>query len=415
MSSVEQTNYPPRIESELGAGLAQGEMGESPLKVLWRYKFFVALLASCGLGYGYWRGQQKPTTYGAGTQLMIKSDRPLSLDSTTGTVIGGVPNSDILSALITSDPIIQVASVDPEMTSLASMQNRAPSAIGGVIRSGIRFSARTESRGSSDRMIAALSYDGTDPDICVAAVNSTMRAIQKYFDEERKSSATQLAELINEAEKKLLPQLTQLESQYQEFRGRTPLEWGADGKVINPHRERQASLQVQFLQAEQDLRRKNSNFRLIQTSWETNHDAVLVSYLISQVGSGNLPSLKAGESPASLPELGGGLDVALPELRDLELEQLTVEQSLVPLLVQQQQLVVELGPNHPAVRNIDSRVAATRKALNELTRKRQNRIEEIQRARKEELTSISEGSTISDAAREAAERYVNTYLAGLRG
>ncbi len=389
------------------------ESGESPLKMLWRHKLLILVFAAVGSGWGYWKFLQKPTTYGASTQLMIKSESPLTLDAVSGNVIGGVPSSDILSAVIYSDQIMQVAAIDPELTALSTMKDRSASAIAGNLRGGLKFSPRTSNTSSNDRLVAVLSFDGSEPDTCVAAVNATSRAIQAYFNRERESSVNRLSDLIDQAEKKLLPQLTELEGKYQDFRRVVKLEWDSTGEVINPHRARQTALVEQQIKVEQELRQLNSTIRLIESVWEKNKDIELVTYLISQAGGNTISSAPVpGNTPLlSQPESN---KFSIPELRDLELDQLNVEQTLVPMLVEQKQMVTELGPNHPAVRTLEAQIATTRRSLNDLALQRQHRIEELERNRRAERDAKA-GNGQETAAKSEDVRMVESHLITLKG
>ena len=76
--------------------IQEGNHGETILTVLWRFKWLLCVFVAIGLSIGYWVYKQKPTTYRATTQLMFKSDTPISLDSTTGIVRGGIPSGNIM-------------------------------------------------------------------------------------------------------------------------------------------------------------------------------------------------------------------------------------------------------------------------------------------------------------------------------
>jgi succinoglycan biosynthesis transport protein ExoP len=388
------------------------DSAESPLRVFWRYKALLMVLAAAGASFGYWRFLQKPTTYGAATQLMIKSERPLILDKESGRLMGGVPSSDILTALIQSDKIMMVAGADPDIVSLGAFSGRSTGELANIVRSGISFRPQTTA-GGSERMIVNLSYSGNDPDLCVASVNATSRAIQAYFNSERESSVDRLSALIEQAEGKLLPQLTELETKYQAFRANNRLEWNERGEVVNPHRERQAQLHTQVLEIENDRRRLTSDLRLIETFWNKNKDLDLVMYLIAQSGGGPRSSM-AGLTN-NLPGSGdSSQSVVVPELRDLELEQLSVEQSLVPLLIEQQQLVVELGSGHPAVRTLEAQVMLTRKKLNELSEQRSRRIEQLAEERRKANAGSAE--TVPDGEpSEADMRLFTNWITTVKG
>lgn len=358
------------------------DSSESLLRTVWRHKVLVLLSLAAGLSVGYWRHRQKPTTYAASTQLMIRSDNPLRLDSDTQTRTGGIPDFDVLSTLVKSDKIVQVAAADPEFQAINA---GTPNSVGNQLRGGISFSAQ-KSGVATDRAIASLSFGGSNPDFCVAAVNATARAIEEYFERERTSSVNGLSALINKAETKLLPQLNELEQQYREFRTNAQLIWSPDGTVVNPHRERQGLLRNQQLELESRARQLGADMRLVESTWERSRDYSLVIQIIEQL-SGNHSTMPASldhQSLASRFDLESRYqDSELPSedlsIRDLELESLQVEQSLMPLVIEEQKLVAELGRNHPAVRSLATQVSSSRKRLNDLAEQRKARVQELRR------------------------------------
>ena len=135
--------------------------------------------------------KQKPTTYRATTQLMFKSDTPISLDSATGIVRGGIPSGNLMQSLITSNAIVGRVGSNQEFASIPSLENMDAKQIVAMVRSGIRFQTITDQKDSRDRMIAALNFDGPDPQVCVAAVNAVSEAISQHS--QRAVIATQWA------------------------------------------------------------------------------------------------------------------------------------------------------------------------------------------------------------------------------
>jgi capsular exopolysaccharide synthesis family protein len=369
---------------------AGNDSGESLLRTIWRHKLLVGLCVIASSAIGFWLHRQKPTTFAASTNLMIRSDNPLVLDADTGNVSGGVPDFQVLSSLVRSDKIVQVAAADPEIAAVSSAN---AASIAGKLRGGLKFTAKKST--ARDRAIASLSFDGSDPDFCVAAVNAAARAIEAYFEQERASSVNSFSALISRAEGKLLPQLNELEDKYREFRKSAPLDWSAGGEAVNPHRERQQLLRTQLLELENQRRTLMSDYKLIRSIWEKEKDLTLVTQVIQQMGVRYSPLVEAPEEelleasteapkPTLQNELTEGMVTDL-QIQDLELEALQVEQTLVPLEVELAESISTYGTNHPSVKSLNSQVLTTRKKLKEITKKRQDRVAELRKKNKEEF------------------------------
>ncbi len=378
----------------------ESQSGNSMPVVMWRFKWLLVFAGVVGFSIGYWRSLQKPTTYQASTKLMFKTDKPLSIDSVTGSIVGGVPSGALLQSLIASDDIIALASSDPGLAAIPSLSGKSPAVIGSILRGGIQFAPETSQRDAADRMIADMHFGGSDADTCVAAVNTMTRAIETYFEGERESSLNQFSKLIANAQQKLLPELAQLEEQYKEFRFGAPLEWDPNGGVVNPHRTRQFSLQGQKDQSEQEARGLMAELRLIKSIRERYEDPVLVAQLIGRDGVLGKTTLDRLATRSSNPAIA-----------DLELEQLTVERSLVPLLTEREQMIADLGSLHPAVLSLTSRITSTRKQLNELDEARVERLTELA---KEGADTGDSGKYQREAALKSVESYTRSIEERLR-
>ena len=364
---------------------AGNDSGESLLKTVWRHKLLVLLSVAIAAGVGYWHHRKKPTTFAAKTNLMIRSDNPLVLDVDTGSFVGGIPDIQVLTSLVKSDEIVQVAAVDSEM---AAVSSESPASISSKLRGGLKFSAQKSSGRKSDRAIASLSFDGTDPDFCVAAVNSAARAIEAFFERERATSMNSFSSLISKAENKLLPELKDLESQYKEFRRTAPLDWSSGGEAVNPHRERLPILRAQLLELEGARRELKSDFDLLKNVWEKEQDLTLVTLLIKQMGGDSSAILERPlqqfekeeaavvEAATQQPEFDLRR-VADVQVQDLELQYLQVEESLLALEVELESSVASLGGNHPSVRVLRQQVESTRKKSKLLAERRKTRMDEL--------------------------------------
>ena len=379
--------------------IQEGNHGETILTVLWRFKWLLCVFVAIGLSIGYWVYKQKPTTYRATTQLMFKSDTPISLDSTTGIVRGGIPSGNIMQSLVTSDAIVRRVAQDPELESIASLQNLTERQIIGLVRGGIRFQTITDQKDSRDRMVAALNFDGPDPQVCVLVVNSVSQAIGKHFEAERESTVNEFGKLINNAQVKLLPQQDKLEREYKAFRETAPLEWNSEGQSINPHREQQFQLQAFRTELTQKRRELDSELRFAVSTQSRHTDPLMVAQIIGQLsGLGDdFSGIRKAVEPSN------------PMANDLELQSIEVKQALLPLEIQREELELAFGASHPEVKSISMRIESSQKKLNDLNAEMSKRRQELQA----QSVQVDYGEEARKARVLLAKEAVEAYTRGL--
>ena len=375
-----------------------GTHGENAMSILWRFRWLFASIVPISLVVGYAIHRSEPTTYRAITQLMLKSDKPIALETSTGLVVGGIPSGKLIESLIGSDAILRRVATNPELRSVPALSGTEEAALVALIRGGVKFRTVTSRKDSRDRMIGELSFDGKDPRLCVAAVNAVSDAIRQYFKDEREASVEEFAKLISGAQSKLLPKQVKLEAEYQAFRDTVSLEWDSSGTVINPHRLRQGQLQNRRAELLNEIRDLDSQYRFTVSTQDGVDDPLMVEMVLSQRYASEYPSSIA-DSPS----------IANLAAQDLELQRIAVQQKLVPLEIRREQLQAEYGDSHPEVKSISLQIESSQKRLNELNR--------MVAVRREELTvenHLGESETRSlDARRAQAGFAIEAYLQGL--
>ena len=402
-----------------------GDGGDNFTRTLWRHRYLIIGVTLGAMAIGYWLYAQKPTTYSAANQLHVISENPLVLDKQTGTALaGGVPDETVLKSLILSDSIVAVAAQDTELTKLVGDSEQQ---IARTLRSGLRFESQGGG-GRSERLMATLSFSGTNPELCVAAVNATGRAIESYFEAERATSINTLTDLIGQSEGRLLPELQELEEDYQKFRETAGLDWGANGEALNSHRERQMLLRNQQLELANDKRSLETVVKLIETVAKKPSDIAVAVQVIEHLGSGltdsaptapTIESLQSGESRA-LQQLASQTPGDDMTLRDLELQELEIEKGLVPLIEEQQRMAMSFNSNHPSVKSLNEQVKLRRQMLSQLSSKRASRVAELRKATMDKLAKEVEAAQkglSEDRAKELLRRqqsFVQTYYDMIR-
>lgn len=374
--------------------------GESVLTILWRYKWLIGMLLLAGLIIGYWNYKRTPTTFLSSTQLMFKSETPLSLDTATGLVQGGVPSGNLMESLVISDAIVKRVAMSPQLRQSPSMRGRSEAQVVSAIRGSVRFHTITAVKDSRDRMIVGLNYQSQDPYACVAAINGFYSAIRQHFDAERQATIKEIENLVNNARNKLLPDQEKLEQEYRRFRETAPLQWDLDGQAINPHRERQVMLQKNRLDLEQQLRLLSSDLRLAQKTIQRHQDPAIVAQVIGLLGSLNHEGMTG---------IKRALNGENQRQDDLTLQRLEVQRKLIPLQIKRDQMELQFGPSHPEVKSIALQIESSQRKLNELNQLMSNRIAELQAKNQND----PESQRPRDASKNAASVMVDAYVNGI--
>lgn len=371
--------------------------GENILNVLWRFKWLLGSFLAIGMSAGFWMYKQKPTTYRASTQLMFKSDKPFSLDAATGIVRGGIPSGKLMQSLITSDQIVDRVVKNPELQSIPALHGFSEKEVVSMVRGGIQFQTLTDQQDSRDRMIAAINFNGRDPQVCVAVVKAASDAIRSHFEAERQSTITEIEELVRNAREKLLPEQERLEEEYRKFRENAPLEWNVEGQAINPHRERQFQLQTHRTGMEQKRRELQSDLRLAVNTRNRHDDPILVAQIIGTLGNviDDFDPLRRLITRGAAPT------------EDLTLKKLEVEKSLIPLKIKRDQLELEFGASHPEVRSIAMQIESSQEKLNELNQQMSDRMAELKAEDQNVDRSEEARKTRQDRARVAVDAYIH--------
>ena len=304
---------------------------------------------------------------------MFKSDKPLQLDSTTGSVVGGLPGAAIMEEVMFSDGIIGKVIEQPQFKSQRKLLNKSPGQLAQIARRGLRFRTLTDEKDSRERLVASVGFEYGDGEVCEGAVAAFSKAIEQYFASERQSSVNELKRLIGEAQTKLLEPQQNLEDQYKAFRQSAQLQWGPEGQLINPYREKQFQLQSQEIQLEQELRDLVYSYQLAEKVQEKRKDdPVMIAEIIGQMPGNQFTRPIAG--------IGPGRDLIAPD-DDLTLQKMEVEKSLLPLEVKLEELRAQYADSHPQVMTLATQVESTQRKLNELNARVLERKRELQSER----------------------------------
>jgi len=336
----------------------------SLLAVMWRRKGILIFLLLCGLGGGYYYYTQQPEQF---TSTALVEVYRQQVQTSTGSAIEKVqdlaPTIVFIDAEIKSDKVLKKANEIGRLSAFSGFPSEESLAVS-TLRINLKVTPPFE-KGSeaTDRSLVQISYSCGDPRLCAAVVDSVVQAYEQYVNGRHRDAIETVKGFFKEARDSILPQANTLEEEYTKFRGEAPLEWNASGEAINPYRQDVIRLEDSIDRLEGDTKKLTTKLRLIEETSKANTSAVTVlrevQYLLD-----DLADISA-------------LQQALTEGTDAEIE---IQQTLVPLIIQADLLRSQFGANHPSLATIEEKITATRKALTDLNRTKEERREATDQA-----------------------------------
>ncbi|GAA5511096.1 polysaccharide biosynthesis tyrosine autokinase [Novipirellula caenicola] len=356
-----------------------GGDSQDMLAALWRYRWAVLLPAIAGAVCGFLVYQRTPETFKASTRLMVESDRPAIMDTMTGDVIGGVPSIEILKSQLFSDRVVKMAFDDEQLAPFRDRFGDDSRAFLGTAYESLSIMSEITDIRASQSLVAELSFEHTDPELCQASVKAFSDALQTFFNEKQKSSRDELLRLITVAIDQLHPKMSELESQYREFRRDAPLAWNSEGEAINPHRERQLFLVGQRSELVEKMRQKATELSAVKAIASDSNDPLVALNIIGQ-----LLDVKI-----TLPDSATALAKNLRD-GDAQLAELELDQQLIPLMIERNKMANEFGASHPTVKQLDTELDMMKSELRRIVLEQTERILELRKENEVEVINPAE-------------------------
>lgn len=365
-----QANTPsPQLAQKLdpfSSGSAAGAQPTNVAEVLWRYRWAVALPVVVGAVVGLLIYLQLPETYRSTTRLMIESDQAAVLDPINGDMVGGVPSLDIVQSQLFSD---RVMSMTFNSAKLRPFQEQFENSIGEFMEASLEcleLEPEVEDFKTAQSVVTLMHFDSENEEMCQAAVESFSDSLQAFYNENYKSSRGDLIRLISTGMEQLHPKMLELENRYRTFRRDAPLAWDAEGKAINPHRERQLFLVGRRSEVDEIMRQKKTEVAALKSIVsQSSQDPILGLNIIGELldKKFSLPS-----SDSRLADLYQG---------DEELATIDLDKDLVPLIIERDKFAAEFGAEHPTVRNLDAQLESMKTEMKRLVQEQTGRVMEL--------------------------------------
>ncbi|PHQ36729.1 polysaccharide biosynthesis tyrosine autokinase [Rhodopirellula bahusiensis] len=392
MGQAAMGSYPAMNEGWGSSGSAQTAESADLMGAIWRYRWAALVPTILGAVIGFLVFVKTPETFQSGTLLMFESDRPAVIDTMTGDLIGGVPSIDILRSQLLSDKVTRNAFENESMEVFRESLGGHPSALLGLANKALKFETDIQDARSASSLVASLTFEHSDPELCEASVKAYSAALQQLFAEKHKSSRGELLRLIRDATDNLQPKLSELEKDYRAFRTKASLVWNENGEAINPHRERQLYLTGRRSELFETLRSQSVELSAVESIAKEAEDPLVRLSIIGQLMG------KTFEMPES--------NQISQNMRDgdAELAQIELDQQLVPLMIERNKFAAEFGEQHPTVKALDAELSMMKRELKRLVKEQSERIVELMEQNKVEGVD----------PRKRAEEAVNVILTASR-
>ncbi len=392
MGQAAMGSYPAMNEGWGNSGSAQTAESADLMGAIWRYRWAAMVPTILGAVIGFLVFVKTPETFQSGTLLMFESDRPAVIDTMTGDLIGGVPSIDILRSQLLSDKVTRNAFENESMEVFRESLGGHPSALLGLANKALKFETDIQDARSASSLVASLSFEHSDPELCEAAVKAYSAALQQLFAEKHKSSRGELLRLIRDATDNLQPKLSELEKDYRAFRTKASLVWNENGEAINPHRERQLYLTERRSELFETLRSQSVELSAVESIAREADDPLVRLSIIGQLMGKTFEMPESNEISQNMRD------------GDAELAQIELDQQLVPLMIERNKFAAEFGEQHPTVKALDAELSMMKRELKRLVKEQSERIVELMEQNKVEGVD----------PRKRAEEAVNVILTASR-
>jgi capsular exopolysaccharide synthesis family protein len=329
------------------------------LQVVWQRKSLLTLGAVVGLALGGLLYAQRTPVYQSSAQVLVVKKRSDILP-----VTGGDPRlsfvEDYLAThmvLIKSPIIVERAVKKRDLQSLPSFEGMGDPT--GAIVGGLTVSRDKEGTGGPSNIIN-LSFRASGAEDCGKVLSAVIESYQEFLDITYRNMSDQTLDLITKARDVLKKDLADSEKAYRQLRQTSPVVWKTkDGGNI--YQDRVAAIESQrskLLIREAEL---HERLRMIETG------------------------LKEGRPRETLLS-------ALPVADKAQDGKRALDEQLLPLLLQEQMLLEDYGPDHPQVKSVRRRIGF----LRDFAKGKRNREDEVEPMEEER----------KDKTPDALERFV---------
>jgi capsular exopolysaccharide synthesis family protein len=358
------------------------------LTVLWQRKLLVGLGAVVGLVLAALYYAQATPVYKSTAQVLVVKKR----SSDAVPVAGGDPRLAVMEDYLASHLVVLRSPVIAERAVKKRELQKLPSLAGsgdpaGVIAHSLTATREKDGTSSGPSNIINLSYSGPVAEDCALILAAVIESYKDFLDEKFRNFSDDTLELITKGRDVLERGLRDKEKAYREFRETSPLIWkGKEGLTVQ--QERVAGIEARrsaLLMRQANLR---DRIKDVEKAAADGRPRAEVLALVSARPDGK-------EAPAPAPDL--------------------FDTQMVPLLLQEQQLLQDHGPDHPDVVSVRRRIAFLRELLQQHSAAYQSReavsdpvercLEKLRQDLRDAEAEYQSLTTLVDAESKEARRF----------
>lgn len=297
---------------------------ESLLTIIWRRKMIISFMVAVGIAVGYTMFTKQPPVFQSQARMLIINPQ-IELPVNAGQM--ETQYDSIHEQLIRSPILIDQAVNKYKLDQLPTMLNKNATAniIAGISVSDVQ---------GKEGFILHFAYSGSNPDDCKTILNAVVRSYEDFLEETYKNTSQEMLSLISQAKNQLDDQLKQTESDYQEFRNTAQLLFRNDGGQ-NVHQQRLIGIESQRAEIIVEMAQTTARRDAIKKAIEDGGSQEAINVMVS--------TIRPTKNQSS--------------------EGATLEDQLFPLIIEEQLLLEDYGPEHPKVKAITKKIALIRKHL----------------------------------------------------
>ena len=312
------------------------------VQIALRHKKIIIIGVALGLVIGHLGYKKAGPEYEATARILVSKKADV-LDKDNLADTKGVGGRGEHIALIMSPLIVEDAMEKHQLNQLPSMLG-SDDPVEDIV-DGLKVQ-RSAGHDRSLLNVLDITYKNRNKEDARIIIQAVIDAYGDYLKSSQQEHNVETKELITEANVKLEAQLRTKMTEYVDFRQNAPLQWkrppGTESSptdVVNVHQERLEAIDAERrknLLEREDLQSKISVLQeAIDSGQSMKSLTMLVQFYISQ----SQKAIAPGALGATLP----GAEPSVPEL--------------LPLLITEQQLLRDLGEDHPDVQNIQAQIS----------------------------------------------------------
>ncbi|MBI3862551.1 MAG: polysaccharide biosynthesis tyrosine autokinase [Planctomycetia bacterium] len=323
---------PPHPMAQFEQEMSKGS-GVEVWRSLLHYKWLIILCTLVGGGLGYLYFMRQPAVFQSSTRILIIKEQLTTNELPVQSVTRARAYEDSVTTqmmLLKSPLIVQNAFDKHNLGSLKSFAGNA--GVWGVL-SGLNVLQANERASVID-----LTYSGGDPSDCQTVLTAVIESYKDFLQETHQNVSKETVTLIEQARETLLKELERKEKAYGEFRKESPVVSTRDG-VFNIHGARLSSIESARLSLLISRSQTRAQLEALESALARGGNKEALMLMMDKQGSNEL--LASGSK-----------------------SRLAVD--LFPMILEEQLLLEDYGPEHPKVKAIRTRIRVTRNHLQSL-------------------------------------------------